>query len=97
MPVVIAARLSLSFPILISAVPICAVDYTRPPGKMRLVVHWFSDGGISSNFPMHLFDSMWPRRPTFGIALDVTLAELSLEAFLPADEATAAALRASGR
>ena len=34
---------------------------------------------------------------TFGTALDVTLAELSLEAFLPADEATATALRASGR
>jgi transcriptional regulator with XRE-family HTH domain len=34
---------------------------------------------------------------TFGTALDVTLAELSLEAFLPADEATAAALRGSGR
>ena len=34
---------------------------------------------------------------TFGTALDVTLAELSLEAFLPADDATAAALRASGR
>jgi transcriptional regulator with XRE-family HTH domain len=35
---------------------------------------------------------------TFGTALDVTLAELSLEAFLPADEATAAALRlAAGR
>jgi transcriptional regulator with XRE-family HTH domain len=30
---------------------------------------------------------------TFGTALDVTLAELSLEAFLPADAATAAALR----
>ena len=34
---------------------------------------------------------------TFGTALDVTLAELSLEAFLPADAATAEALRASGR
>lgn len=31
---------------------------------------------------------------TFGTALDVTLAELTLEAFLPADAATAAALRA---
>ncbi|HZA09233.1 helix-turn-helix transcriptional regulator [Mycobacterium sp.] len=30
---------------------------------------------------------------TFGTALDLTAAELSLEAFLPADEATAAALR----
>jgi hypothetical protein len=30
---------------------------------------------------------------TFGTPADVTLAELSLEAFYPADEATAAALR----
>jgi transcriptional regulator with XRE-family HTH domain len=30
---------------------------------------------------------------TFGTALDITLAELSIEAFYPADEATAAALR----
>ena len=31
---------------------------------------------------------------TFGTAVDITLAELSIEAFLPADDATAAALRA---
>ena len=31
---------------------------------------------------------------TFGTAIDVTVAELSIEAFLPADEATATALRA---
>lgn len=30
---------------------------------------------------------------TFGTAVDITLAELSIEAFLPADDATAAALR----
>ena len=30
---------------------------------------------------------------TFGTALDLTTAELSIEAFLPADEATAEALR----
>jgi hypothetical protein len=30
----------------------------------------------------------------FGSPFDITLAELSLEAFFPADEATAAALRA---
>ncbi len=34
---------------------------------------------------------------TFGTATDVTLAELSVEAFLPADAATAEALRASSR
>jgi hypothetical protein len=30
---------------------------------------------------------------TFGTALDVTVAELAIESFFPADEATAAALR----
>jgi hypothetical protein len=29
----------------------------------------FSDGGISSNFPIHFFDDFLPRRPTFGITL----------------------------
>ncbi|MEL7463987.1 MAG: hypothetical protein AAFN79_07965 [Pseudomonadota bacterium] len=28
-----------------------------------------SDGGISSNFPIHFFDSFLPQRPTFGIML----------------------------
>ena len=30
---------------------------------------------------------------TFGTAMDLTAAELTIEAFLPADETTAAALR----
>ncbi|HEX8154318.1 MAG TPA: hypothetical protein VF698_14385, partial [Thermoanaerobaculia bacterium] len=30
---------------------------------------WFSDGGISSNFPIHLFDQPLPRWPTFGLNL----------------------------
>jgi predicted acylesterase/phospholipase RssA len=30
---------------------------------------WFSDGGITSNFPIHLFDAPVPRWPTFGIDL----------------------------
>ncbi|MDR3661220.1 MAG: helix-turn-helix transcriptional regulator [Mycobacterium sp.] len=34
---------------------------------------------------------------TFGTALDLTAAELSIEAFLPADESTAQALRITGR
>jgi hypothetical protein len=34
-------------------------------------------------------------RPTFGTAIDVTLAELSLEAFHPADDRTAQILRAA--
>jgi hypothetical protein len=30
---------------------------------------WFSDGGVSSNFPLHLFDAPLPRWPTFAINL----------------------------
>jgi hypothetical protein len=30
---------------------------------------WFSDGGISSNFPLHMFDAPLPRWPTFAINL----------------------------
>lgn len=66
-PVVVAVRMTLSFPGLISAVPLHAVDYSRTvPKPVRC---WFSDGGISSNFPIHFFDALWPRRPTFGISL----------------------------
>jgi predicted acylesterase/phospholipase RssA len=74
-PVVVAARLSLSFPGLISAVPMCYVDYGRAPAYRNIIVVWFSDGGIASNFPMHLFDTLWPTRPTFGINLEPLDAE----------------------
>jgi predicted acylesterase/phospholipase RssA len=30
---------------------------------------WFSDGGITSNFPIHFFDGVLPRWPTVGINL----------------------------
>jgi predicted acylesterase/phospholipase RssA len=71
MPVVVAARMSLSFPLLISAVPLYAVDYSCLPedGKPRPERCWFSDGGITSNFPVTFFDAMLPRRPTFAINL----------------------------
>jgi predicted acylesterase/phospholipase RssA len=76
-PVVVAARMSLSFPVLISAVPLWTVDWSlvgkdektgevRPPRLERCV---FSDGGASSNFPIHFFDRALPRWPTFGIDL----------------------------
>jgi hypothetical protein len=32
-------------------------------------VNYFSDGGTTSNFPIHFFDSWLPSRPTFGINL----------------------------
>lgn len=70
-PVVVAARLSLSFPGLISAVPLYYLDFgKKDPSKRGFVTAWFSDGGIASNFPMHFFDTHLPSRPTFGINLE---------------------------
>jgi len=77
LPVIVAARMSLSFPLLISAIPLYAADWSlgrnkerretgRPPELERC---WFSDGGICSNFPVHFFDSPLPRWPTFAINL----------------------------
>jgi len=101
LPVIVATRMSLSFPLLLSAVPLyegvwksastkAAVAgpegrearsllestdalasggrrVARPPKEMRIC--WFSDGGIGSNFPVHLFDAPLPRWPTFAIDL----------------------------
>ena len=64
LPIVVAARLSLSFPILLSTIP-----FWRQDGPDRFVQHTMSDGGISSNFPIHYFDSLFPGRPTFGLDL----------------------------
>src|SRR4051812_48408139 len=79
LPVAFAARLSLSFPVLISAVPLYSIKVDafsrRVEGtRLRLEVadlkkNWFSDGGICSNFPIHFFDHWLPTRPTFGISL----------------------------
>lgn len=104
MPVLVATRMSLSFPLLISAVPLyeparpesppategearagpddveekTVLDSTealttggrkRRAGPAAFRICWFSDGGISSNFPIHLFDRALPRWPTFAINL----------------------------
>ncbi|WP_267478624.1 patatin-like phospholipase domain-containing protein [Pseudoduganella aquatica] len=65
-PVVVAVRMSLSFPLLLSAVPLYAQDYTDSSKLKRI---WFSDGGISSNMPLHFFDTLLPEHPTFAINL----------------------------
>jgi predicted acylesterase/phospholipase RssA len=71
MPVVVATRMSLSFPLLISAVPLYAIDWAVPEREGRRPErNWFSDGGITSNFPVHFFDSPLPRWPTFAITLE---------------------------
>ena len=71
LPILLGARMSLSFPILLSAVPLYAANVTRrnEQGKFELERCWFSDGGLTSNFPIHFFDAPLPSRPTFGINL----------------------------
>jgi len=84
LPVIVCARMSLSFPILLSAVPLYTVsttayeNYINSAGEDRhrmpleeggLQKNWFSDGGICSNFPIEFFDAWLPTLPTFGINL----------------------------
>jgi predicted acylesterase/phospholipase RssA len=84
LPVVVAVRMSLSFPALLSAVPLYAVDFTRSinqrpsgvaaaataePFTLRATRVWFSDGGIASNMPLHFFDAPLPGHPTFAVNL----------------------------
>jgi hypothetical protein len=72
LPILLGARMSLSFPFLLSAVPLYATNVTRrnEHGTFELERCWFSDGGLTSNFPIHFFDAPpLPSRPTFGINL----------------------------
>jgi len=104
LPVLVATRMSLSFPFLVSAVPLheparrvhasertvesaapaaeksiaetadhLATGGTREGATPARIAEfrkcWFSDGGISSNFPIHLFDAALPLWPTFAIDL----------------------------
>lgn len=98
LPVVVAMRMSLSFPFLLSAVPLYTIKETffaqsraatannssLLPTPTDLQPHWFSDGGICSNFPIHFFDNWFPTRPTFGI----NLSSLPKEAFMPVGDRT---------
>jgi predicted acylesterase/phospholipase RssA len=72
LPLIVGARMSLSFPGLISAVPLWRRDFTLADederNKLRRCI--FSDGGLSSNFPIHFFDRLLPNTPTFAISLD---------------------------
>ena len=77
-PVIMAVRLSLSFPGLLSAVPMYTLDGRRGVHKRPDVPNdvcfeadkiYFSDGGITSNCPIHLFDAPLPQWPTFGVNL----------------------------
>jgi predicted acylesterase/phospholipase RssA len=82
-PILLAARMSLSFPLLFAAVPLWAIDYGWPRGQRTFRRCMFADGGISSNFPIHLFDGLLPLWPTFGIKLEAKLPGYDNMIYLP--------------
>ncbi len=79
LPVLVAIRLSMNCPILFKAMPLWAIDResgpvpTANPSKCNLPAAplfktcWFTDGGVTSNFPIHFFDEALPSWPTFGV------------------------------
>ncbi|MBB1494736.1 patatin-like phospholipase family protein [Propioniciclava sp. MC1595] len=69
-PVVVGVRLSLSFPGVVSAVPMWVLDRYRAEGNWAYREVWFSDGGLTSNFPLEFFDAPLPGHPTFGVTLE---------------------------
>jgi predicted acylesterase/phospholipase RssA len=107
LPVVVATRMSLSFPVLISAIPMHEVkrsaykrarDEAAAAGKdvsqiqlseEDLHAHWFSDGGICSNFPIGLFDVWLPKHPTFGINLNYLKSGEKRDSRVPSDKVPA--------
>jgi predicted acylesterase/phospholipase RssA len=108
MPVLVATRMSLSFPILFSAVPLYTIAASCFVGKPDqgdgvdqcvdvkpedLQRNWFSDGGIASNFPIHFFDAWMPGRPTFG--LNLTTSKQSVNNQKVAPKQTAESLEAA--
>ncbi len=99
-PVIIAVRMSLSFPVLLCAIPLYSVDYTleknqaaadptaAPTAAPTATRVWFSDGGITSNLPLHFFDSKLPAHPTFAVNLKSFHPEHTWKAGEPAGRET---------
>jgi hypothetical protein len=52
-------------------------------GEIEICRCWFSDGGISSNFPIYLFDGLLPLWPTFGINLEPKIDGRKTQIFPP--------------
>ena len=100
MPVLLATRMSLAVPGLIASVPL--YQRIKKAATPEYVEHWFSDGAITSNFPVHFFDALLPGHPTFGLdlvgppepALGATAADESLRpVYLPAGPGSPEPLR----
>jgi predicted acylesterase/phospholipase RssA len=87
-PVVLAVRMSLSTPVLLRAVPLFSIDLAR----RAVHTHWFCDGALTGDAPVHTFDTLLPRWPTFGFSLERFPPESPAEGLrLPAQDAAPAA------
>ncbi len=78
MPVILGVRMSLSFPVLLSAIRLYRWNLREirnplPGGKSDwqpcIEAVYFTDGGVCSNMPVHMFDAPLPLWPTFAINL----------------------------
>jgi predicted acylesterase/phospholipase RssA len=69
LPIVVAARFSMSCPMLFQNLPLIGFNFDTDFEDLDFVRLWFSDGGIGSNFPIHLFDKSIPRWPSFGLKI----------------------------
>ena len=83
-PVILAVRMSLSFPILLSAMRFYRINLrlipsTKPKERDDYAQYvepvLFTDGGVCSNLPVHMFDAALPQWPTFAINLRPDLPE----------------------
>lgn len=87
LPVILAVRMSLSFPFLFCPVPLYGVDFGYGPktanGQHIAEPCFFVDGGITDNFPLNVFDRPLPRWPTFGINLRDIDARHTQKVYIP--------------
>lgn len=83
LPVIVAVRMSLSFPVLLSAIPLYSIDFRGDAEQDEPQRCWFTDGGVGSNFPIHFFDALIPSRPTFGLDLGIAMNESEPRVYMP--------------
>ncbi len=65
LPVAVGARISASVPLLLSSLRL----YSARAEVGAPIESYLTDGGLTSNFPIHFFDHWLPEHPTFGLDL----------------------------
>lgn len=90
LPIIVGARASMAFPGLFTPLPLWLLRWVgqpEVPDERRPILSpvYLSDGGITSNFPIHLFDGAVPNRPTFAVNLLYPGDDLSIEEYRDID------------